>query len=220
MTSDAQPLSSEIQRYLATYDSPIREIATALRQIILEVVPNAIEVAYEGYNAIIVGFRHSRPPQSGFCYLLLETSRVTLGFSRGADLPDPDRLLKGTARHARYLGFRSVTEVEEPKVRMFLALAVDESSRRSSTRGWVGSTKEPSFPRSIPSLHGQQISLAALGRLRLRRARAIRRNVAAILGSGGWVLLTYAAILGRRYQVAGWVLMVTLGLYALVFWWF
>ncbi len=52
------------------------------------------------------------------------------------------------------------------------------------------------------------------------RALVFRRTVAALVGSGGWVLFTYVAILGRRYHVAGWLVTAALGLYGLAFWWF
>lgn len=47
-----------------------------------------------------------------------------------------------------------------------------------------------------------------------------RKVVAALLGSSGWVLFAYIAILGRRYHVAGPILIGVIGLYTWAFWFF
>ena len=52
------------------------------------------------------------------------------------------------------------------------------------------------------------------------RALVVRRTVIAVLGSGGWILVAYLAILGRRYHVAGPLLLGVMVLYAWAFWHF
>jgi len=68
--------------------------------------------------------------------------------------------------------------------------------------------------------HMEQDRSPSEQRRRAHRALVFRRTVAALVGSGGWVLFTYVAILGRRYHVAGWLVTAALGLYGLAFWWF
>ncbi len=52
------------------------------------------------------------------------------------------------------------------------------------------------------------------------RKRALRATVHSLCGSAGFALLTYVAVLARRYHTAGWALMGALALYVWAFWWF
>jgi len=52
------------------------------------------------------------------------------------------------------------------------------------------------------------------------RSLAVRRTIAALLGSGGWLLVAYVAILGRRYHVAGPIVFAVIALYTWAFWFF
>jgi hypothetical protein len=85
------PPARELLSYLATYDPHISSLTLALRELVLEEAPGAIESISKGY-ALAIGYSFTgRPLKDGFCHVVTYITHVNLGFNRGALLPDPKR---------------------------------------------------------------------------------------------------------------------------------
>lgn len=65
-----------------------------------------------------------------FGYVNVFTSHVNVGFFRGADLPDPQRLLQGSGRFMRHVKLRPGTPVDEAALTMLIANAYADIKRR------------------------------------------------------------------------------------------
>jgi len=103
----------------------------ALRDVVLEEAPGAIESVVKGY-AVSIGFSFTgKPLKDGFCHIVTYSTHVNLGFSRGALLPDPNRVLKGTGKAIRHIKFCKQSELELPFVRLYLQSAIEELGSRS-----------------------------------------------------------------------------------------
>ena len=114
--------------YLAPYDPHVSSLALALRDIVLEEAPAAIESLVNGY-AVSIGFSFTgKPLKDGFCHVVTYADHVNLGFNRGAQLPDPNGLLAGTGKSIRHLTFRNHDELERPATRRFLQAAIEQLS--------------------------------------------------------------------------------------------
>jgi len=58
-----------------------------------------------------------------FCYVGWSPKGVSLGFFRGAELPDPDSLLQGAGRRLRAVRIQAVQEIREPALRRLIEAA-------------------------------------------------------------------------------------------------
>jgi len=76
----------ELLQFLAPYRKPVRDLALAVRQMLLEEAPSAIETIYDAYNAVALGYSFTGRLKDGFCHLAVYPGHVNLGFNRGADL--------------------------------------------------------------------------------------------------------------------------------------
>ncbi len=110
---------------LAQSAQVLRPVATRLREIILEVHPDAVEVVRLGERAATYGLG-SKKMSEGYCYVLPYTSWVNLGFLQGAGLPDPEGLLEGTGAKLRHVGVRSLEASENPALRSLIEAALAE----------------------------------------------------------------------------------------------
>ena len=120
----ARPPDRRLLNYLAPYDPHIASLALALRAIVLEEAPEAIESLVNGY-AVAIGFSFTgKPLKDGFCHVVAYKNCVNLGFNRGALLGDPDAVLEGTGKLMRHLRIRSHDELDRPVVRRFLTAAI------------------------------------------------------------------------------------------------
>mgnify|MGYP001814984199 CR=1 FL=1 len=107
----------------------LQPIARRLREIVLEVHPEAEEVVRLGDRAATYGLG-PRKMSEGYCYVLPYTAWVNLGFYQGALLPDPEGVLEGTGARLRHVKIRSLDAADAPAVRALVMAALNE--RRSA----------------------------------------------------------------------------------------
>jgi len=119
-----RPPDRKLLASLAPYDPQLSSIALALREIVLEEAPEAIESLVNGY-AVAIGFSFTgKPLKDGFCHIVTYSTHVNLGFNRGAELPDPDKALEGSGKSIRHIGIRNHEDLDRPLVRRFLRAAI------------------------------------------------------------------------------------------------
>ena len=127
--------------YLAPYDPHVADLTLALRDLVLEEAPDAIESLSKGY-ALGIGFSFTgKPLKDGFCHIVTYPSHVNLGFNRGALLPDPHGVLEGSGKSIRHITIRSQGELDRPFLRRYLRAAIEQ----------IGGAAEPTSSRNSKS---------------------------------------------------------------------
>jgi hypothetical protein len=61
-----------------------------------------------------------------FCYIATNARHVNLGFPRGAELPDPNRVLEGDGKSMRHIKFASERDLARPFVPRYIRAAMDQ----------------------------------------------------------------------------------------------
>jgi len=91
---------------LADYPPPHGEIAQALRRIVSDAVPEALERVRPGWRLIGYDLPDTRHG-SMFAWIWLEPEHVHLGFPYGVNMADPNGLMKGAGitKLARWLTY-------------------------------------------------------------------------------------------------------------------
>src|SRR5215469_3133337 len=111
-----RPPGRQLLGYLAPYNPHVSELTLALRRVVLEEAPDAVESIAKGY-AVAIGFSFTgKPLKDGFCHIVTYQTHVNLGFNRGALLPDPNRILVGTGNSIRHITIRNENELEHPAI--------------------------------------------------------------------------------------------------------
>lgn len=103
----------------------MQPIVRRLREIIVEIDPQAVEVVRLGDRAATYGVGPKKMSE-GYTYVLPHKNWVNLGFFKGADLPDPSSLLEGTGKNMRHAKMRSLADTQRPQVRELIAAALAE----------------------------------------------------------------------------------------------
>ena len=101
----------------------VRDLVQAARELILEVMPNAIEQVDPSAN--LIGFGTDRTAKGLICGIVVHKTFINRLLARGAELPDPDRLLWGTGKNARHIRIQFVEDLYFPGVSHLLESAVD-----------------------------------------------------------------------------------------------
>lgn len=93
------------------------EIVEQLKAVVLGVVPGAAFI--EKYGGLVV---ESIPgqPKSQFCGIFTYKNHLSLEFTHGAQLDDPDRILQGGGKHRRRIKIAHLSDISEKRCEHFL----------------------------------------------------------------------------------------------------
>jgi len=113
--------SKDVDRLLAALESPQREVARALRALILEAGPELHESVRWGVPC----YRGKRY----VCSIAAHSDHTNLGFFRGAALRDPNKLLEGTGKWLRHVKVCREVDLKPVPLKALLreAIAIDSS---------------------------------------------------------------------------------------------
>jgi hypothetical protein len=114
--------NNDVEHFLADYPPPVRAAAAGTRQLILATLPDVEEVLDR--PARIVGYGYGRRYSDLICTIIPSKTGVKLGIVRGADLPDPDKLLTGTGKQHRHVEVGAGTTATKPALKRLLQRAL------------------------------------------------------------------------------------------------
>ena len=99
-----------------------RELAYELRKLVEEVLPDVVEVPWPKLRVASYGVGPKKKSEH-FCYISAQKDDVNLGFYYGAELPDPDKLLRGTGKLLRHVKIREAKAIRSRALRRLLQVA-------------------------------------------------------------------------------------------------
>ena len=115
--------------FLSKYDPAIAKVAKAAVARMRKYVPGAVELVYDNYNALVMGFGPTEHASEAIVSIALYPRWVTLFFLQGARLTDPARLLKGAGSRVRHIVVSEVAILDQPAVRGLIRQAIATAPR-------------------------------------------------------------------------------------------
>src|SRR5579872_2012714 len=127
--ADAQ---SQLNSFLAKYDPDVAAFARRALAKMRKLVPGAIEMVYDNYNWLVIGFGPTERPSEAIFSIVLPPGRVTLCFLQGAGLPDPAKRLEGSGNVVRNIRLYQAGEpdpriLDQPEVRALINVALNRA---------------------------------------------------------------------------------------------
>ncbi|MFZ1689034.1 MAG: DUF1801 domain-containing protein [Flavobacteriales bacterium] len=111
----------QLDGFLAKYDPAIEAQARAARRKMQARFPNAIEMVYDNYNALVIGYCPTEKPSEAILSLAMLPDHISLCFLQNAGkLPDPERLLVGSGRTARHIKLKGPEDLDLPAVKALM----------------------------------------------------------------------------------------------------
>jgi hypothetical protein len=115
---------SQLAGFIAKFTPEIAELAEAVLNKMRSRYPTALELVYDNYNALAVGFSPTERASDGIFSIALYPKWVSLFFLQGAGLPDPARILKGSGNVVRYIVLHNPAMLDDPAVTALMSEAV------------------------------------------------------------------------------------------------
>jgi hypothetical protein len=95
--------AKQLNMFLARFSPEIVALAKAARAKFRQRFPRAIEMVYDNYNALVIGYSPTERPSDAVVSLVIFPRRVSVCFIQGKHLPDPDRVLQGNGNQVRFI---------------------------------------------------------------------------------------------------------------------
>lgn len=126
MTHTPNP-EQQLASFLAKYTDEIAALGEAILGEMRRLYPTALELVYDNYNALAVGFSPTERTSEAIFSIALFPRWVSLFFLQARGLPDPQRLLCGSGSVARHIVLPSPAMLHDPAVRALMAAAVERA---------------------------------------------------------------------------------------------
>jgi hypothetical protein len=126
--NDQSP-ENQLTGFIGKYTPEIGILAQAVLAKMRERLPGAVELVYDNYNALVIGFGPTERASDAVFSVALYPRWVTLFFLQGATLPDPQRLLKGSGKIVRHIVLNDPAILDEPAIQALISSALDDANR-------------------------------------------------------------------------------------------
>lgn len=128
---------------METYPPEVRKWALALREIVLQEMPGALELIYDSYNALSIAYSPTDSLQQAFCHIALYSRHLNLGFNYGSALADPEKMLEGSGKYIRHIKIDDPKKLDKKLLGGYVRIAIDHNRRQ------FPDTEVPTVGRSI-----------------------------------------------------------------------
>lgn len=128
MPDDSTP-AQRLRSFLSKFEPGVAASARAALAQLRKTLPGAIEIVYDNYNALAIGFGPSDKSSEAIFSIAVFPRWVSLFFLQGAKLPDPDKILKGSGTRVRHIVLTDPKILEQPAVKKLMALALKSAKR-------------------------------------------------------------------------------------------
>lgn len=122
-----KPAENQLADFIAKYTPEIGALAEAALAKMRARLPGTIELVYDNYNALAIGFGSTERASDAIFSIALFPRWVSLFFLHGATLPDPNGLLQGNGKVARHIVLADASDLDRPEIAELIDHAVRES---------------------------------------------------------------------------------------------
>jgi hypothetical protein len=123
----AESSEEQLASFLAKFTPEIASRAETILQKMRQAYPAALELVYDNYNALAIGFGPTERSSEAIFSIALYPRWVSLFFLQGVGLPDPERRLKGSGNVVKYIVLTAHEVLDEPAVQALMREAVEQA---------------------------------------------------------------------------------------------
>ena len=131
--------AKQLAGFLARYDPAVAKLARSTRSALRKRLPTAIELVYDNYQFLALGFSATERASDCLVSLAISPKGVALSFYYGASLPDPKGILLGSGNQNRFVRLESAATLAIPAVEALIRAATTQAATPlpSTGRGYT-----------------------------------------------------------------------------------
>jgi hypothetical protein len=117
----------QLSGFISRFDPAIAKTVRTARTLLRKRFPTAVELVYDNYNALALGWGPTERASDVIVSVAAYANGVSLYFTRGATLPDPEGILEGNGTQGRFLRIHDSRVLETRAVKGLLRAAVQQA---------------------------------------------------------------------------------------------
>jgi hypothetical protein len=125
--AERKSAEAEVSRLIAKFAPAHERLVAAMRRSLRKRLPTAHEVVYEYRDCFVISFSPSEHGYEGVLVIRGSAKGVQLYFNRGKGLPDPEKLLQGSANIVRWIPVESTSTLARPAVARLIDAAIADN---------------------------------------------------------------------------------------------
>ena len=123
--------ANQLDEFLAKFTPEVTETSKQALRKMRTRLPGAIELIYDNYNALAIGFSPSERASDAIFSIALYPRWVSLFFLiNGAKLRDPEGRLQGSGKQARHIVLETAGMLDDHAVQELMAQALELSPKK------------------------------------------------------------------------------------------
>lgn len=127
--------AKQVATFISRFDPAIARLTRACRSAIRKKYPAAIELVYDNYNALAIGYGPTEKTSEAVFSLAVYPRGVNLYLMYGRSLDDPNKLLQGNGNQGAFIRLEGVETLSDPQVNDILERAVKRQRPTIPTKG-------------------------------------------------------------------------------------
>ena len=114
----------QLDAFIDRFTPEVAKMARRALGKMRKLTPGSLELVYDNYNALAIGFSPTEKAGDGIFSIALFPPHASLFFLQGAKLPDPTKRLRGSGNVVRHIVLEDIAIFEEPDVRRLIDVAL------------------------------------------------------------------------------------------------
>jgi hypothetical protein len=119
----AASASTQLRTFLSKFSPEISAQAQAILKKMRARYPSALELVYDNYNALAIGFSPTERASEVIFSIAIYPNWINLFFLQGKTLPDPKIILQGSGNQVRHIRLTSPEMLDDPDVVVLMETA-------------------------------------------------------------------------------------------------
>jgi hypothetical protein len=119
----------QLNGFLAKYSPEIQKLARPILARMRKRLPHAIQMVYDNYNALVVGFCPTERPSEAVFSIALYPDHISLVFIWGAALTDSEKRLRGSGNQVRHVRLENAATLDEPWLQALMEQAIEKAPK-------------------------------------------------------------------------------------------
>ena len=117
----------QLGSYIDRLDPKNQKLFRSVRAAVRKRFPTANELAYDYGHALVIGYSPTDRGIDSIVAIRACATGVSLYFSQGPQLPDPNRLLRGSGKQTRFIQVEAASQLAHPDVEALIAATIDQA---------------------------------------------------------------------------------------------
>jgi hypothetical protein len=188
----ASTAAQQLEVFLDEFTPDVAATGRAALRKVRRLVPPSIEMVYDNWNGLVVGFGPSMRATDAVLSVAIFPDHVTLCFLYGVKLADPKRLLAGGGNQVRHIKLKSAADLDRPEIKDLIRRAIvsgpatfEKSLERTLVIKSISPKRRPRRPLSadiVPRMTATRPTTRTVGKHFDKADPVVRKCYERILG--------------------------------------